>query len=191
VAFFDFTLPAVTVREVRGGLSSVLKKLDKLVNADSFLVRTENAVDGVRAPRSASGSTRLPRTLEPATADGGPGHAAQGDLVLQAVDTLHGVPDFDVRDPQEVAVVSDRRGSGPDGGEPRQGGHNPVGGEPALGGEYVVTGLLEPPVPGREVEVGEGLDRQLDRGARPARALGRPDYEETQKVSRSRTDFPE
>jgi ferric-dicitrate binding protein FerR (iron transport regulator) len=48
VAIFDFSRSIVAVRVERGGLSSVLRKLEQLVGEDSFVVRTANASAGVR-----------------------------------------------------------------------------------------------------------------------------------------------
>ncbi len=46
--FFDFSRPTATVRIDRGGLSSVLKKLEKLANSDSFAVESNAVIAGVR-----------------------------------------------------------------------------------------------------------------------------------------------
>ena len=48
LADFDFASQVAQVRVDRGGLSSVLKKLTKLGDSDSFTVHTANAVAGVR-----------------------------------------------------------------------------------------------------------------------------------------------
>jgi len=48
LAEFDFASLVATVRLSRGGLSSVLKKLESLAAKDSFIVTTETAVAGVR-----------------------------------------------------------------------------------------------------------------------------------------------
>jgi len=48
LAEFDFASLVATVRLERGGLSSVLKKLESLAAKDSFIVNTESAVAGVR-----------------------------------------------------------------------------------------------------------------------------------------------
>lgn len=46
--FFDFSRPTATVRIDRGGLSSVLKKLEKLADSDAFVVETNAVIAGVR-----------------------------------------------------------------------------------------------------------------------------------------------
>jgi len=48
VAALDFASPTAQVRLERGSVSSVMKKLETLVNKDSFIVRTGIAVAGVR-----------------------------------------------------------------------------------------------------------------------------------------------
>lgn len=48
LAEFDFVSLVATVRLDRGGLSSVLKKLESLAAKDSFIITTETAVAGVR-----------------------------------------------------------------------------------------------------------------------------------------------
>lgn len=48
IAWLDFASPTAQVRLERGSVSSVMKKLDNLVNRDSFIVQTSTAVAGVR-----------------------------------------------------------------------------------------------------------------------------------------------
>lgn len=48
VAVLDFASPTAQVNLERGSLSSVMKKLETLVNKDSFVVQTGTAVAGVR-----------------------------------------------------------------------------------------------------------------------------------------------
>jgi len=48
IAALDFASPTAQVNLERGSLSSVMKKLETLVNKDSFVVQTETAVAGVR-----------------------------------------------------------------------------------------------------------------------------------------------